>query len=703
MYSSGSVSNSHLPFVAPGQARGAAHASTAGPILEAELEAAHAELRRAALSLEHELEPVIDLAPTARSLERALGAVFDAFDGRSDKVEAVRTATVELDRTGPAISAGAALDPAFTALGEHIARARGHLVAAEARLAYLVPTPLAEPPDLVASTTTPRLHVLRRDSLAPTLRVPLSPPPDPPAEPLGAIPRPKTFAELSEAIAELKKRGAALSQKPKPDAAGTPDAAPPTASVPRVVPPGFDANIGTAVDEATFLRIRTRECFEDVAMVGMQRAPLLGDPWRTAIVLERRMLAAIDLIAAMGPRAVEHVPRLVADAPVKDPSRAFGIAMVLGCFAGRDALAAAEYALLTCEPDASLVEEFGAALKLVPHDQVALATRTLLRDPDPTVRAMAIDVLGYRGIATPEELVLGASDRPAVAARALQHLALTPSVELPALIQAAAASDDPILVASGWTAMALTNQPHTSAALTTGLDGPSADVAARLLALSGDEHDAAALLARTQRTPTAGLVGAVGWSGAAASIPPLIQLLESEAEGVPNAAAWALDRITGARLWDEVELPADEIAVADPPEPNVGEPGAPRLARMASDPRDLPPPPKPEMLEQPTTDPARWRAYWLEHGARYDPNGRYRRGQPYSPLVSLGELDHGRCTPGERRLLQLELVIRTGAFVRFDPHDFVPVQEEALRAWHPIASRTSSTPGRWTRPYRRTA
>jgi len=41
--------------------------------------------------------------------------------------------------------------------------------------------------------------------------------------------------------------------------------------------------------------------------------------------------------------------------------------------------------------------------------------------------------------------------------------------------------------------------------------------------------------------------------------------------------------------------------------------------------------------------------------------------------------------------------------VRFDPHDFVPVQEEALRAWHPIASRTSSTPGRWTRPYRRTA
>jgi hypothetical protein len=46
-------------------------------------------------------------------------------------------------------------------------------------------------------------------------------------------------------------------------------------------------------------------------------------------------------------------------------------------------------------------------------------------------------------------------------------------------------------------------------------------------------------------------------------------------------------------------------------------------------------------------------------------------------------------------------VIRTGAFVRFDPHDFVVVQEEAIRAWAPHAARASATPGRWSRPHRR--
>jgi hypothetical protein len=46
-------------------------------------------------------------------------------------------------------------------------------------------------------------------------------------------------------------------------------------------------------------------------------------------------------------------------------------------------------------------------------------------------------------------------------------------------------------------------------------------------------------------------------------------------------------------------------------------------------------------------------------------------------------------------------VIRTGAFVRLDPLDFVVVQEEALRAWEPIAARASSSPGAWYRPARR--
>jgi hypothetical protein len=55
----------------------------------------------------------------------------------------------------------------------------------------------------------------------------------------------------------------------------------------------------------------------------------------------------------------------------------------------------------------------------------------------------------------------------------------------------------------------------------------------------------------------------------------------------------------------------------------------------------------------------------------------------------------------ERRYLHRELILRTGAVVRFDPHDLVRVQEEEVRAWQPLAARASSTPGRWIRPLRR--
>ena len=82
----------------------------------------------------------------------------------------------------------------------------------------------------------------------------------------------------------------------------------------------------------------------------------------------------------------------------------------------------------------------------------------------------------------------------------------------------------------------------------------------------------------------------------------------------------------------------------------------------------------------------------------YEMRRRYRMGQPYTPLVSLRELDVAKRTPGERRLLQRELLIRTGTLVRLDPRDFVQVQEEALRDWQAPARAASNAPGRWSRP-----
>ena len=101
------------------------------------------------------------------------------------------------------------------------------------------------------------------------------------------------------------------------------------------------------------------------------------------------------------------------------------------------------------------------------------------------------------------------------------------------------------------------------------------------------------------------------------------------------------------------------------------------------------------------TAPARWRAFWNERGASFLLGRRYRRGSLYTASISQWELDALPLSAAERRLLQRELVIRTGRFVRFDPHDFVVVQEDALAEWGKTARRSGGAAGTWARPLRR--
>jgi hypothetical protein len=201
--------------------------------------------------------------------------------------------------------------------------------------------------------------------------------------------------------------------------------------------------------------------------------------------------------------------------------------------------------------------------------------------------------------------------------------------------------------------------------------------------------------------PSPGLVAAVGWAGAPEAVPALIELLDHKDPAVQLAAAQALDRITGAGLLEEVEVEPEVIAVADVEEPDVGEAKPQPLARAVSDPRDLPSEGANDTITRPTLRADLWQAWWAERLPEIRPGARYRRGRPYAPVVSLWELDAWALPVSERRLLQRELVVRTGHAVRFDPHDLVAVQEEALRQWEPLAQRAGAAPGGWSRALRR--
>jgi hypothetical protein len=227
------------------------------------------------------------------------------------------------------------------------------------------------------------------------------------------------------------------------------------------------------------------------------------------------------------------------------------------------------------------------------------------------------------------------------------------------------------------------------------LEGEEGLAAASLLGIVAGPSEAQLLIENAVAAPTRASVAAVGWAGSKAAFPALMALLRHKDEPVVLAAAYALDRMSNAGLYEDAIVEADEIMVPDIPEPDLGDKKPPPLAKVVSDPRDLPAEPSTDTLQRPSTDPQRWAAWWKEKADGYHEKLRHRRGYPYTPHISWLELDRWPCTPGERRLLFWELVARTGEYSRFDILDFVPVQEDCVAAWEPLARNASGNPGSW--------
>jgi len=669
-------------------------------------ETAQAQIHRAATCLTEAAEPKVDLKPAATLVSRSLSKVYGAVDHRDDRLSDIREAQGVLDEAVAVLAEPSLDDPQVEQARALLSEARQTLAGPESHFAS-IPAEAAPPPrHLIASQDHLSIHWVDRASLTPRIQVP-EPPLPPPLE-LAPLDPPKNVDELQKTMDQVHERAAQRRQARAERAlAREQDKLDQQASSSQPIeeaPEGFLPPIDPAITEYELTGRRTRELLEEVAMLGSQRTPQLGDPWRSIGFLETRMFTAIDAVAALGPVALHSVEQLVSDSPAKDPANGFAAAMILGSVEGRDTLAAAERAIRHLGVgDPEVVRYATEALKLVPHPHLPQAMRTLLSDPDEAYRFIGLDVLAHRGLASIEELVACAGDSsPSVAGVALTALATAaPShPELPTLLVQSLALPD--LAPATWLAMALASHPHALSAPLNALSGPDAEQAALAVALTADHAAALQLTEQNTKTPSPGLTAAVGWAGAAESVPALIELLRHDDDGVITAAAYALDRITGAQLYEDVEIDPEEVIVPEAPTPDVGElEPPPPLAAEVSDPRDLPSSGSPDTITRPTTDPRRWQEYWRERRDAFKDGSRYRRGHGYTPVVSLWELDGWLLTAPERRFLQHELIVRTGRHVPFDPIDFVSIQEEALKTWEPIVQRTSAIAGSWSRPGRR--
>lgn len=141
-------------------------------------------------------------------------------------------------------------------------------------------------------------------------------------------------------------------------------------------------------------------------------------------------------------------------------------------------------------------------------------------------------------------------------------------------------------------------------------------------------------------------------------MPLLIEHLAHPREELREAAASALELITGAGLTEKVELSAE---------------GNEEDGDLAEAPREL---------SRPSRDAAAWTRWWSAQRARLEGTSRIRYGKPCTPGSYIEELIRPSSPLASRSRAATELAIRSGHFVGFQPDWPIRRQRHALGQWH---------------------
>ncbi len=519
-----------------------------------------------------------------------------------------------------------------------------------------------------ASIGTPTLHAFARRPLVPELSLdPLAPPPEKPA-PAQKLKAPKTVEELKAfagAAAGLEKK---LDQEKAEDPGGGDALDPIFLHEP-------------ALEEAEMLRRLGRDCLEDMAILSDLRKPNAIESWLDQAPFEQRLLDNLDCFASVGGAALPLVSLFFAEAKAPDPGRAFAVALVLGSIEGRDTVDAA---IATLKQSAKeTYPGWVDGLWLAPNPAIDGALIDLAAGPRTALGALALEVLVLRQT-LPFEVAaqLAVSDRVELAEHAARALgAVGPRDEALDVLEGVLARTDSnaVFAAAAEAAMQRGHGPTRTLLrqiLAVSGDAEQKRTAAWLLCLGGHEDDLQALLTFVAASPDALVVRGLGRFGHVGALDALVGLLVSDNELVVEAAAEALDRITGAGLREIVEEPWE---VEIPPEIDL---------------TDVPPMPT-RRVEKVIVDPATWQTWIRQNRARFDPKVRYRGGAPFFALHLVDELESKQTPPARRPEAALELWIASGIVSPFSPHDWVARQKGHLGELRARVSAAGLPVGEW--------
>ncbi|QRK11093.1 HEAT repeat domain-containing protein [Archangium violaceum] len=299
------------------------------------------------------------------------------------------------------------------------------------------------------------------------------------------------------------------------------------------------------------------------------------------------------------------------------------------------------------------------ALMLVQHPQLSERLAALLDSPRESVRAAAVRVIGHRRDSGAGPLLPLLDDVDlevrAAAALAVSEMGHRPALPILERKMAQAPADEMDVWALAALRLGSSRALH-ACRQSCHADRPLPPRLPWLLGLAGEAQDFGLLRQLCGRLESmVGSLEALGMLGVPTAVPLLLDHLGHEKPAVKNAAAKALSLMTGAGLTETVQIPDEWSREGDEAEF--------------------------QQVVQPSTDSSSWRAWWNAHRARLEGASRLRLGQPYSLSLCLEELVHSRTPFDARARAGLELVIRSGQTVGFQPDWPVRRQRQAIEQW----------------------
>jgi len=380
------------------------------------------------------------------------------------------------------------------------------------------------------------------------------------------------------------------------------------------------------------------ECLDTVAVLRSYREPQEGETWQAPAASERRLLAQVNAIIALGPDALHRAIALSLDADVPDPGRVFAAAFALGCVEGRrwlDPLRRifVDAAARNSAEAAAAIE----ALSLCPNAEVVSFLVSLVGDERSGIRASATRVLAFRGALSESQWNDAVADRD----RAVVAAALSAPLH----------SYDP--TACGGALQSVLERDADSETLT------------RLALRAGLTLNLDAAYVRAYeivRTDPA-------WAGVARCLALVGDLSEARVREMLDGPH-VLEGVRAAAILGSLDLVPDLLELLDRTDspPETASASKHGLATITG-------------LDFVSTESAgQALGLWSQHSSGFPSGARYRHGQPWSLDVLMQSLRTGPCARNIRQDVYFEMLVATRSHVpRFSAYDFVAVQLEALR------------------------